>query len=151
MRVLAMATLAAIVTLCSGCATITKGSSQTVTVNTDPTGASCTLTRDASTLAVVNPTPGSVSIAKSSTPINVLCRKTDFLDAAGTLTSQFQAMTFGNILFGGLVGVVIDAASGATHEYEPMVTITLIPALFPDYPTRDAFFDRMRETLINES
>ena len=40
------------------------------------------------------------------------------------MASEFQAMTFGNILFGGLIGVVVDAASGATHEYPPLVTIT---------------------------
>jgi len=151
MRLLALAVLAAVVMLTAGCATITKGASQNITVDTDPTGAACTLTRETKTLAVVNPTPGSVSIPKASTPITVVCRKAEFLDAAGTLTSQFQAMTFGNILFGGLIGVAVDAASGATHEYDPIVTITLVPAIFPDYPTRDAFFDRMRETLINEA
>ena len=151
MRVRSLAALAASVLLCSGCATITKGTSQTVTIDTDPSGATCTMTRDAKTLAVVNPTPGSVSIVKSSAPITVLCRKPDFLDAAGTLTSQFQAMTFGNVLFGGLIGVVVDAASGATHEYDPIITITLIPAQFPDTAARDAFFDRMRSTLIREA
>lgn len=107
MRLLATAALAALVALTSGCATITKGTNQTVTDDTDPTGAVCTLTREAKTLAVVNPTPGSVSIGKSSTPIAVVCKKPEFLDAAGTLTSQFQAMTFGNVLFGGLIGVAV--------------------------------------------
>ena len=151
MRLLAAAALAALVLLTTGCATITKGTSQTVTVDTDPSGATCTLTRDAKTLAVVNPTPGSVSIGKSSTPITVVCKKVDFLDVAGTLTSQFQAMTFGNVLFGGLIGVAVDAASGATHEYDPIVTITMIPAQFPDIAARDTFFDRMRATLLREA
>ena len=151
MRIPTYAALLALVVLSTGCATITKGTNQTVTVDTDPSGATCTLTREAKTLAVVNPTPGSVSIGKSSAPIAVVCKKVDFLDAAGTLTSQFQAMTFGNVLFGGLIGVAVDAASGATHEYDPIVTITMIPVQFPDIAARDAFFERMRATLVKEA
>ena len=39
--------LLSLVMLTSGCATLTTGGSQTVTVDTDPSGAICTLTRDA--------------------------------------------------------------------------------------------------------
>ena len=151
MRFLAMAAITALVALTSGCATITKGSSQTVTVNTDPSGAVCTMTRDAKHLATVNPTPGSISISKSSGLVSVNCKKDNYLDAAGTMASEFQAMTFGNILFGGLIGVAVDAASGASHEYPPLITITLIPAKFATTAERDAFFDRMRQTLVKEA
>jgi hypothetical protein len=151
MRLVTITALAAVVLLGSGCATLTKGTSQTVTVNTDPPGAVCTLTRDAKPLAVVNPTPGSISIAKSSGAIAVICKKDKFQDAAGTLSSEFQAMTFGNILFGGLIGVVVDAASGATHEYPPLVTITLIPTEFATIADRDSFYERMRQNLLREA
>ena len=39
-------------------------------------------------------------------------------------------MTFGNILFGGIIGIAVDAASGAMHQYPDSVTITLIPDEF---------------------
>ncbi len=148
---LVLAALAALAMLNAGCATLTKGSTQTVTVDTDPSGAVCTLTRDSKPLAVVNPTPGSIPISKSSGAVSVICKKDKYLDAAGTMTSQFQAITFGNILFGGLIGVAIDAASGASHEYPALVTITLIPAQFPTLADRDTFFDRMRQTLLKEA
>ena len=148
---LVLVALAALAMLNAGCATLTKGSTQTVTVDTDPSGAICTLTRDAKPLAVVNPTPGSIPISKSSGAVSVICKKDKYLDAAGTMTSQFQAITFGNILFGGLIGVAIDAASGASHEYPALVTITLIPAQFPTLADRDTFFDRMRQTLLKEA
>ena len=137
--------------LVTGCATLTKGTSQAVTVNTDPTGATCTMTRDAKPVAIVNSTPGSVPVEKAQGTIAVLCRKQGYLDAAGALASEFQAMTFGNILFGGLVGVVVDAASGAMHQYPDMVTITLIPEEFASVQERDAFFDRMRASLEQEA
>jgi hypothetical protein len=148
----AVATLAALaVSLLSGCATLTTSSSQTVTLTTDPTGAACTFKREGKVVGIVNPTPGSLMVSKSHTNIDVSCAKEGFLDAAGTVGSKFQAMTFGNILFGGLIGVVVDAASGATAEYDPSVTIVLVPAAFPTEQARDEFFDRRREEFKVES
>jgi hypothetical protein len=148
---LALPIAAAVLAVCSGCATITKGSSQPVTVQTDPAGATCTLTRDGGTVAVVNPTPGTVTVGKSHTDLAVRCTKDGYIDAVGTIGSKFQPMTFGNILFGGLVGIVVDAASGATAEYEPTITIVLVPASFPTAGARDAFFDRRRDDFRAES
>ena len=67
------------------------------------------------------------------------------------MASEFQTMTFGNILFGGLIGVAVDAASGAMHEYPAQVTITLIPEQFDTAAARDAFFEKMKATLMQES
>jgi hypothetical protein len=53
--------------------------------------------------------------------------------------------------FGGIIGIVVDAASGAMHEYPDGVTITLIPDEFATTGARDAFFDRMRATLERET
>jgi len=143
--------LLSLVVLTSGCATLTKGSSQTVTVDTDPSGATCTMTRDAKPVAIINPTPGSVPVEKAQGTIAIACNKQGYLEAAGNLAAEFQAMTFGNILFGGIVGVVVDAASGAMHRYPDMVTITLIPDGFATVRARDEFFDRMRASLEREA
>lgn len=135
----------------TGCATLVKGSSQSVIVNTDPPGAICTLSRRGKEIAVVDPTPGTVTVDKSKDAVAVSCNRAGYLESAGTITSQFQPMTFGNILFGGLVGVAIDAGSGAMSEYEPIVTLTLIPAEFPSAEARDAFFDRLRSEFLTQS
>jgi hypothetical protein len=138
------------VLLTPGCATLVKGANQTVTIATDPAGASCTLTRDAKPLAIINPTPGSVPVEKARETIAIACVKKGYLEAAGNMASEFQPMTFGNVLFGGIVGVVVDAASGAMHQYPDMVTITLIPEEFATPGERDDFFDRMRSALARE-
>ncbi len=57
---------AAIPLVFSGCATLTKGSDQTITVTTDPSGATCTISREGKTVAVVNPTPGGEAAAGKS-------------------------------------------------------------------------------------
>jgi hypothetical protein len=130
--------------LFTGCATLTKGSSQTITVTTDPAGATCTISREGKTVAVINPTPGSIPVEKSSKDLSVVCDKAGYQPSAGAMASTFQAMTFGNILFGGLIGVAVDAGSGAMNEYPTLITLTLVPDTFNTGADRDAFFGSMK-------
>lgn len=137
--------------LLGGCATLTTSSSQTVTLTTEPPGAACTFKREGEVIGIVNPTPGSLSVKKSHADIDVSCVKDGFLDAVGRVGSKFQAMTFGNILFGGIIGIVVDAASGATAQYEANVAIRMTPAEFPSIEARDKFFDLQRETFVAQA
>lgn len=110
-----------------GCATITTGTSHSLTIITEPEGAICELHRSGEIIGVVNPTPGTVRISKSSRDIEVRCRRHGLADANVTLSPDFQAMTLGNILIGGVVGVVVDAASGAVGRYPTSITIRMAP------------------------
>ncbi|WP_339949170.1 hypothetical protein [uncultured Albimonas sp.] len=135
----------------AACATITQGSDDTVTVTTQPPGAVCEIKQGAATVAFINPTPGSMMVPKSKNDLSVVCRKEGFEPAAGTLSSEFQAMTFGNILFGGVIGVAVDAASGAMNDYPPMITLVLQPEAFRSEQERDLFFDTLRNQLDEET
>jgi hypothetical protein len=115
---------AALLLLC-GCATITEGSDQSVTVMTDPSGAQCELRREGSIIGVVNPTPGTVQIDKDKDTITISCELEGYERGMGTLDSEFEGMTAGNLLFGGIIGVGVDAASGAMHEYPSTFTLIL--------------------------
>ncbi len=132
---LALATVAL-----SGCATLTTGSDQSVTVLTDPAGAECRMEREGMTVAIVNPTPGTVQVDKSKNSIVVKCAADGFQDTFATLSSEFQGMTVGNVLFGGIIGVAIDAGSGAMNEYPSQITLLLVPDSFPNDEKRDTFF-----------
>jgi hypothetical protein len=134
-----------------GCATLTTSSSQTVTLVTDPAGAACTFKRDGKVVGIVNPTPGSLMVSKSHSALDVACVKDGYVDATGTVGSKFQAMTFGNVLFGGIIGIAVDAASGATAEYEPQISIRLTPSEFPDVAARDGFFELQRQTFVAQA
>ena len=124
----------------SACATITKGSDQTVTIQTDPAGAECRLERDGMTIAIVNPTPGSVQIDKSKHAVVVKCSAAGHQDTFATMASEFQGMTVGNVVFGGLIGLAIDASSGAMNQYPSEITLLLVPESFPTEEKKDAFF-----------
>lgn len=157
--------MAVTVVLAPGCATITTNSRQSLTVTTEPPGAVCKVTRGAATLGVVNPTPGKLDIEKGSGGISIACGKEGYLPASAEAAAQFQGMTFGNVLLGGLVGVAVDAASGAMYFYPESVRVVLVPARFESVQARDRFFedlstrvtkratdavDRLNKTCANE-
>ena len=126
----------------TACATLVEGDDQTVTIVSDPAGATCTLTRKGVEIGAVTPTPGSIVLEKSSDDASVVCSKAGHFDGAAALSSSFQNMTIGNVLFGGIIGVAVDAASGAMHEYPASITILLTPKRFTGTAERDAFFER---------
>jgi hypothetical protein len=137
---LAMATL-------SGCATVTSGTDHTLLVETDPAGATCILQRQGANIGAVNPTPGSVRISKSRNDILVNCEKADHEATSRTVTAGFQAMTLGNVLIGGVIGLAADLASGAAITYPDSVKVALWPRSFRTAAARDAFFEgRLAET-----
>jgi hypothetical protein len=136
--------------LFTGCATITSGTSQTIAVTTAPVGADCQFTRDGKLVGRVNPTPGVMPVSKASGNIGVSCTKDGYEPTVGSVSSEFQAATFGNILLGGVIGVAVDAASGAMNKYPEQVSFTLVPVSFPSSAERDAFFDKMRDTFLVE-
>ena len=119
----ALATLATL----TGCATITKGTTQSVAIETPGApGAKCTLT-SSSVSNVTLITPASVVIQKGSESVRVLCKKECFDDGVGLITSGTEAMAAGNIIAGGVIGLGIDAASGAMNKYNEQNQITMVP------------------------
>lgn len=109
------------------CATIIEGTDQPVGIITTPPGAECTLTRDSKVIAQVSPTPGQVVVEKSKNDILIDCKKEGYQPVRIVAKSSFNGTTFGNLLLGGVVGVVVDASSGANQEYPESITIPLTP------------------------
>lgn len=149
-RPIHLALAIAFAALATGCATITTGTTQTIGVKTNPEGADCQFTREGTLVGRVNPTPGTIQIGKGYGNITVSCRKDGYEELAGTVGSEFQAMTLGNILLGGIIGVAVDAASGALAKYPESVTFTLVPKVFDSDEARDKFFGDMRDAFLAE-
>lgn len=100
----------------AGCATMVKGTSQQISLDTPGfPGAECTLrSKDFGTRKVV--TPANFELPKSKHDIAVECRK-GCARGAGTIASNLEGMTAGNIVAGGVVGFGVDAATGAMNKY----------------------------------
>jgi len=111
----------------SACSTITTGTTQSIIVTSEPSGAVCQVTRDGQLIGVVNPTPGSLTLSKSSKDLVINCSRPGYQAGVNIVKADFQAATLGNILLGGVVGLAIDAASGAMGNYPPSAAVMMAP------------------------
>ncbi len=64
---------------------------------------------------------------KSKYALTLTCDKPGFQTAVHEIPSDVEAMTIGNVLVGGIVGLAIDAGTGAMNKYDANVTVTLTP------------------------
>lgn len=121
----AVLALAGALTLAS-CATITKGTDQVVSIDTPGyAGAQCTLISKAiGTRQIV--TPGTITLPKGGDNIAVNCVRGCYR-GTGVIASEVEAMTAGNVLAGGVIGLGVDAATGAMHKYNAQNQIALTP------------------------
>jgi hypothetical protein len=129
-----ISTLALLLAGLGGCASIVDGSTQVVSVKsvqggTDIIGANCTLSNNKGSWFMT--TPNSAAVHRSIEDLAVTCTKDGFAPGTETVKSTTKAMAFGNILFGGLIGVGTDMATGAAYDYPQLITVTLPPATSP--------------------
>jgi hypothetical protein len=122
-----LAAVAAAGAALSGCATVIKGEMQTVSVATPPVeGARCVFCgADGYYRDVI--TPGRIDLRRDREDLAVTCMKRGFKDASATLSSDFNFVTLGNAVIGGLVGVTIDATTGANDSYPHEIEIPMEP------------------------
>lgn len=126
MRLLPTITAAAAI-IAAGCATITKGTTQSVAVNTPGVpGAQCTLSSPGIGQKVLS-TPASIVLDKASDNITVVCKKECYQDGVGIIASHTETMAAGNIIAGGVVGLGVDAVSGAMNRYNADNQFAMVP------------------------
>lgn len=121
----------------SGCGTITQGTTQNIAINTSPPGAQCDLDRSDGHIATVYRTPGVVHVDKSKNDIMLTCSKRGYEPASVVLDSDYSLGLFGNVIIGGLLGIGIDLASGAAHQYPSTAAMQIIPSKDNSSPKGD--------------
>ena len=106
--------------LLSNCASITESKNQSMSVSTgDVTGAMCTLSNSKGSY-YVNSTPGSVMVRNACDQLTVSCKKEGYVPAnaaAGSIQDKSKGMAWGNVIFGGLIGIAVDRQTGAGCTY----------------------------------
>jgi len=121
-------TLGPILTICllGGCATIVKGTTQTISIDTPGApGAKCILSSTSVGTKKVT-TPVNITVDKGSNNITVTCKKRCFHDGKGVISSNVEGMAAGNIVVGGLIGLGVDAATGAMNKYNTNNQIAMV-------------------------
>lgn len=119
--------LVALVALLPGCATVLKGTHDTVALDTVPAGAACTVDRNGERVGEVPATPGTVRVSKSRHDLQIACTRDGYQTAQTVANPRFNGATFFNILLGGVVGMTVDLASGANNTYPPQVRLGMAP------------------------
>jgi hypothetical protein len=114
-----------------GCATITRGTTDQLAVESDPAGAQVTLSNGQKGI-----TPASFTLPRKD-PLTVTLRKDGYQEVTVKVNPEIggggAAGLAGNVLIGGVVGAIIDPASGAIYDLKPNpVSVKLVPS-----PTAD--------------
>jgi hypothetical protein len=115
--------------LASGCASMSAGETQALHVTAtqasgdDVPGAKCRLSNDKGAWNVE--TPGEVHVRRSNNALSVSCEKKLLPTGNATVPSITRDAMYGNLLFGGLIGLAIDHSSGAGYEYSPHVNVVM--------------------------
>jgi hypothetical protein len=121
-------------TLClGGCATIVRGSDETVQMNSEPPGAQVRTDLGLSCPA----TPCEIKVPRKS-EFTATFVKEGFKDQRQFVATKFggggAAGLAGNVLVGGIVGVGVDAATGATMDHSPNPVFVKMEAIAPEAP-----------------
>lgn len=110
-KALSVGSVAALVLL-AGCATIVKGTTQTITVTSNVDGASVYLDG-----MKIGTTPFAGPVPKSKGILSV--EKPGYTKNTLALSTSIEPMFWGNIITGGTLGSITDFASGAAYQYAP--------------------------------
>jgi hypothetical protein len=111
------------------CASVTRGTTENISISSTPSGAEATISGlDVPTACV---TPCAI-VAKRNADISVSFAKEGFQPETIQLTKEVPATGAagfaGNIVAGGLVGMGVDAVTGAAQDHKPNpVIVTLKP------------------------
>ena len=106
-----IAGVAAVATV--GCATIMHGTSQNIGISSSPTGATVTVDNKP-----LGNTPLFADLKRGEGHV-VTIEMAGYEKSQLTLTKSVSGWVWGNIVFGGLIGLAVDAISGGLYNLSP--------------------------------
>jgi hypothetical protein len=126
---------AAIAAPCLGCASVTRGTTENISISSTPAGATAEITGLDIPTACVTPC---VVQAKRNADITVTVNKEGFEPQIIPLTKEIPgtgaAGFAGNVLLGGVVGMGVDAVTGAALDHKPNPVIVTLQPVAPVQP-----------------
>lgn len=115
----------------SGCASVTRGTKDTLVVESDPAGADVRLST-----GQVGKTPTSFQLPRKKA-FDVYLEKEGYEPLTVHVSSQVSGKgsvgMAGNVLVGGIIGVGVDAITGAAKDLKPNpIKVALVPLTKPE-------------------
>ena len=111
--------------LVSGCSSIVDGGKKSVKINSDPTGAKFTIYNAKGTVVDCETTPAKIKLTRSQGYFNgeeykLVFEAPGFYTGEAFVKAKIDGWYFGNILFGGLIGLlVVDPLTGSMYTLSP--------------------------------
>ncbi len=127
MKAVALATSFAL----AGCASIVSKSEWPVTVQSNPSGAKCVVAKENGIEMHKGETPLTLTLSAksgffSSQDYTITCEKEGYETTKVQMPSSLNGWYWGNIVFGGLVGIlIVDPATGAMWKLEETKVVNL--------------------------
>lgn len=105
----------------SGCASIVSGSTQDVSIRSNPAGAAVLINGMSS-----GTTPLTTDLKRKKRH-QITIQKDGYLEEKRTTKRGFNWWYAGNIIFGGIIGLIVDPCTGAMYKVEPEeINVTLV-------------------------
>jgi len=115
----------------SGCASIVSKAHWPVTVQTNPTGATCVISKGSGVPMHTGNTPMTITLDASRgfflpAKYNIKCSKEGFLSASSEFSAGLNPWYICNLFVGGLVGwIIVDPATGAMWKLDEIQILNL--------------------------
>ena len=125
-RIFGISTLVILALVSSGCASIVNSGSRDISIRSQPEGASVTIVKaDTGVTVMKGTTPMSVFLSPKrgyfkGQSYNLKIELPGYTTAEVAINSKISGWYFGNIVFGGLIGMlIVDPATGAMWNLTP--------------------------------
>ncbi|MCQ9426377.1 hypothetical protein NRB16_22920 [Pseudomonas sp. LJDD11] len=148
-----------LISLC-GCASIVSESRTPVSINSSPAGASYQITNEDGALVHSGVTPEQVTLKAGAgyfdgETYKVIFRKDGYAENSAIINSRMNGWYWGNIVFGGLIGMlIVDPLTGAMYKLpeSSFARLDNLPAAVqPDQISSTSFSQgKSKEQLLNE-
>lgn len=119
-RIIAQAATVVVVANLTGCATFLNDDTQPVAFDSDPAGAYVYV--DGTRMGV---TPCVIDVPRKGWDKQIMYEKTGYVTELFTLKNSLNAAVAGNLIFGGIIGGVVDGISGRGGGYQDSVKVVL--------------------------
>lgn len=122
-----------------GCSTITQSETQSLALTATYQGQTvepaCQLKNDRGSWDAKAPT--NVTVRKSGEDLEVICKKEGMPDGLLKAISRAAGSMFGNIIFGGGIGAIIDHNKGTAYDYPDQLPVKMGESVVVDKKTSD--------------
>ena len=94
------------------CASIVNGTKQDIRINSDPTGAQVSIN------GVKYTTPAVIKLKRGSNH-SLTFTKEGYEPVTLKIDKKFNSWVLGNLIFGGVIGLIVDFSNGAAYKLSP--------------------------------